>query len=554
MAGFIGKSKIYNNLTSLMNVLPNINKDVIENSYTKGKTEAMFAWQGLPEDIRRSIAQSDLTSSPQYNVFNLAYPARRDFLIEFSTNSEIKWVLDTVVNSVIAYDTDNYYLYPKLNLTHLNLSEEVEEKIQKALWSNFKQIYRAWGFKKNHNIATQLLRNYLITGFDSYEIIYSEEALKNKEWQEGVNYILAFREVDPFTLTPMTHTDVNGNDYKVWKQFIDDPSLESVTIPDEKIVYMSYNKTNDPSGNISYIEGLVRNFNIKRRLENSLVLWYVMNSQLRIKTEIDVGDLPKAKAQEVVAETLAEMQEDINIDDKTGEISVNSRKNIGYFKNYAIGVSRQGNTPQIDSVSFDTPDLLDTDILEYFQNQLILDSQIPKNRWDRESSVSFGINMVEANNIEEINFNNFLNQIRSSREDMFRKPLEYLLTKQFPEIAKNTEFLSNLSFEYTKNSYFEMLKRFEVLEAQINFIDTLSNISDANGDTIIPVEWAVRKYLSLNQDEWDEIEKFKEANKEQDDDMNESVKNKKKEILNKVIRLNERANKNILNDSYNSLS
>lgn len=539
MAGFFGNSKIAQNLTNLLNVVPDFNKDIIKQSYLKGKTESSMAYIGMPEKMRRALAMTDVTAQPYYSIFDLSYPERRDRLNEFANNSEIRWCLSTLVNDMIVFDDQNYYLYPVLNLAHLNLSEELEEQIQDELQKQFRLIYQAWGFNKG-NAAWDYAIRYLITGFEAYEILFDETG----------NVITGFKELDAFTLMPDYQKNAKGEVVKVWQQFPNNIQLASQIIPDEKIIYISYAKSNDTTGQISYIESMYRNFNIKRRLENSLAVWWVMNSQFRMKTDVDVGDHNQAKAKEIVEEVINDMNEQLIIDDKSGDITVQGKKELLYFKNYGVGIPRDGNNLEISTIGGDGPDLQNTSIIEYFQKQLIVDSQIPSARWNREGT-GWQMNMA-GTDLEEIRFSRFVDQQRVNREAMFRKPLEYMLCKKFPELAKNREFLSTLGFRYSSNSYFERLKEFELLSEEVNHISTLSGLVDEEGVPLIPLEWLARRYLSLSPQDWDEIDKWKNVKNEDEGKNEEDNETKYEEKLENIkkhwVKLYEDGHKKLRSD------
>lgn len=539
MAGFFGNSKIAQNLTNLLNVVPDFNKDIIKQSYLKGKTESSMAYIGMPEKMRRALAMTDVTAQPYYSIFDLSYPERRDRLNDFANNSEIRWCLSTLVNDMIVFDDQNYYLYPILNLAHLNLSEELEEQIQDELQKQFRLIYQAWGFNKG-NAAWDYAMRYLITGFEAYEILFDETG----------NVITGFKELDAFTLMPDYQKNAKGEVVKVWQQFPNNIQLASQIIPDEKIIYISYAKSNDTTGQISYIESMYRNFNIKRRLENSLAVWWVMNSQFRMKTDVDVGDHNQAKAKEIVEEVINDMNEQLIIDDKSGDITVQGKKELLYFKNYGVGIPRDGNNLEISTIGGDGPDLQNTSIIEYFQKQLIVDSQIPSARWNREGT-GWQMNMA-GTDLEEIRFSRFVDQQRVNREAMFRKPLEYMLCKKFPELAKNREFLSTLGFRYSSNSYFERLKEFELLSEEVNHISTLSGLVDEEGVPLIPLEWLARRYLSLSPQDWDEIDKWKNVKNEDEGKNEEDNETKYEEKLENIkkhwVKLYEDGHKKLRSD------
>lgn len=518
MAGFLdtitGRGKNNNTITAKLKNLSsfgtNIDDLAIRNSVAIGKTEGMYMKQNgnynLPIDLLYSLSMSDIGDKKYIAYFDKSYEQRRDFLRKFSMNGEIEWILDTICDESIVYDENNLFCRPDDSNLVNHLKDEVGDEIKSDLHKTFKKLYVKFGF--NNNIkAWESFRRFLIDGFIAYEIVYDSKATK----------ILGLKELDPITLRPAVKL-VDNKYEKYWIQYEDNPSLRR-ELTDKQVIYVSY--TQDLSGysRISYVERLVRSFNLLRLLENTKVIWTLMNATFRMRMLVPIGSQSPTKAQETLKKFLSMYKEDFNLDFNSGELKIEGSPSKQFWRNYIFPV-QEGEQVDIETIAGDGPDMQDSSLINYFYERLKVDSKIPFSRYDRESNGG-QISLTAEQDREEMKFSRFINRLRSAYQEVIIKPLLIQMQLNHEVIRDDEQFISNLGLKFVKDNYYENLKHMELLERQASFIDVMKGItSDDQESQIFNTQWLINKFTDISADDMRENDKYieKYATKVKDED------------------------------------
>ncbi len=469
---------------------------IIKQSQAIGTSEALLGSYGyMPEDFLYTLALSDIGQKQYIGYFDKSLVQRRENLREFSQNGEIEFVLETIADECIIYDTRNYFCQVDVSNLRGNIKEDIENEIIDYINDSFKKIYMLFNFNKGHD-AWSYFKQFLIDGFLAFEII----------WDEDAENIIGFKEIDPLSIRPGIIKDENGKIQKVWYQYEDIVGVGR-TLYDSQIIYISYAKSNFTS-RISYVERLVRSFNLLRILENSRIIWNIMNSSFRMKTIIPVGDRSPQKQKEAVAEFISTYKEDITIDDKSGEISVNGKPSMQFYKNYVMPSTPSG-APEIEVMENQGFDLSDTEALKYFYNKFKLDTKIPFERFGREDGG--GLLTIDINNTnrEEIRFANFKSRLTSIFQEIILKPLILQIEAKYPDLKDDVLFRSLIGLQFNEEDLFKELKEMEIMSKRVEFITQMNNlvVNETNEDGMseqVPffdMVFLSRKYLKMSEDD-----------------------------------------------------
>ncbi len=115
---------------------------------------------------------------------------------------------------------------------------------------------------------------------------------------------------------------------------------------------------------------------------------------------------------------------------------------------------------------------------------------------------------MEAENStrDELKFGRFIDRLRTQFQEILVKPLWQQVAIDFPELANDDNFKNQIGIEFEKNNMFVQMQEIEVLEKQINFIQTMKDglvETDSNMNEIkfFSSEFLVRKYLGLSQED-----------------------------------------------------
>lgn len=499
MAGFLDNIEKFNpNVSRILKSIRDLGsfgmdyKDmVIQDSMAIGISEAnlreRFGFSQDDEDFIYSIAAQDTTVRKYIAYFDKDYPFKRDFLRTFSLNAEIEYILDTICDESIVYDEKNFFCHPAL--VNMDLKDEVIEKLRK----NFRKLYVLHNFA-NGLTAWQYFRQLLVDGFLAFEIIYSNDG---KE-------IVGFKELDAISLTPGVEKKPDGTRDTIWWQYYGETTRQRKLL-DAQVIYISYAKGNTVA-RTSYCERLIRSYNLLKIMEHSRIIWNVMNSQYRIKMTIPIGSKSPQKAKETLGELMSVYKEDIKLDTSSGELAINGRPDIQFYKNYLFP-QQGGESPKVETINNTGPNLNIMDSVVYFYNKLRQDSKIPYNRFSARMGTGAGNTFkiaAEGSERDEVRFAKFITRLRSIFQEIITKPLWIQMCLDFPELKNDSEFRSQIGIKYESDNTFGESREIEQLLKKIDFVNSLGEIKESVNDEEVQYfdqNFLIERYLGLSNDD-----------------------------------------------------
>lgn len=504
MAGFLDRRTLFsrnnkNIVTSTIKKLSSFGMQfddmVLVNSRAIGTIEDEFGWRMDPAnvsggsygdyDLFANLASADTINRKSISFFDKNYQKKRQELREFSIQDEIEEILDTLCDESIVFDSKNYFCQAEI-LDDQGIKPENLSQIKSSMVSSFKKLYQYFGFN-NDISAWSFFRKWLVDGYLAFEIIYDKRQ-KN---------IIGFKELDPISLQPGIK---DGK--KIWYQFKDQPNKERM-LWDAQVIYLSYSNMGSVS-RVSYVERLIRAFNVLRIMEHTRVIWAVVNSSYKTKFIIPVAGKSKSRAKQALGILMQQYRENIEFNTKSGELMVNGKAQLPFSKEYWIPEGDSG-TPQIENIGNDGPDLSDTEALKYFREKLIKVSKIPLSRFDMESPPSWELN-AESTTRDEIKFGRFVNRLRSGFKEILTKPLWIQMCLDHPVLKEDDAFKAQIAISFNKDNFFEQMKELEVMTKTANSISELKDSlidTDANMQEhkYFSSKFLIEKYKLLSQEE-----------------------------------------------------
>lgn len=494
------KSKFSKILTSLSKYGMNYSDDIQKNMQAipadkllQPKEESMLQqslwgagvnnWKVKPEE-EKGFAQKSLTQ-------------KRDILRKMAMQPELEDILDIMANESIVYDDDLAYICQPFLDTSLiqDLNEKSADEIRSAVDTAFYKIYMLLSWKQN---AWDDYKRYLVDGVMAYEIIYD-----NLEHPKAVIGIV---DLDPATLTKVVKEGIT-----YWIQFKDILGRER-TLLDSQVIYIKY-EDSGVSTRQSYLERLIRPFNLYRIVEQAQVIWTVTQSSFKTLFTIPVGGMNKTKGMQTLASAMNRYKEDISFNTETGELQINGRTNMPFNKEYWMPENEQGR-PQIETLVDNGPQLNDSDQIRYFEAKLWKMSKIPASRFDKDAqSTWFGTDATQALR-EEIDFTRFVQRVRNSFSEILLKPLRIQLTLTIPDIKNDKRILDSVSLRWNSYNLFEEMMNIEVMTKRVEFIGTMKDsltITDSEGEEVpfFSPKFLIMKYLKMSEADLELNEKYK---------------------------------------------
>jgi len=466
---------------------------VLRQSQAIGPTEAAIGYGQINpmgadnDDIYSAFAALSMTDTnmrKQIPFFDKNYGVKRDELRRFATHDEIEDILDILCDETVVYDDKNFFCYP--DIIGYEVSDEADAYFRRA----FREIYQYFGFNTDQS-AWYFFRKFLIDGYLAFEIIYSPDQKQ----------IIGFKELDPTTLMPGYNKE-DGK--KVWVQYKDDPIKERV-LYDSQIIYISYASITTAS-RVSYVERLIRAFNLMRIMEHTRVIWAVTNSSYRMKFVIPMGGKSKTRAKQSLGQLMNNYKEVVDFDWESGTLMTDGKPMMQFNKEYWLP-SKEGESPEIETLGGDGPELSDTEALKYFSDKLKSVSKIPFNRFMYEDGGG-EFNLAADGMIrDEIKFSKFIKRLRSSFQEILVKPLYIQMCLKYPEFTDDAAFKTQIALRFNEENMFAELKQMEIMERRIEFIGSLKDgLSKSNPITMeeenyFDMDFLVDRYLKLSPDD-----------------------------------------------------
>lgn len=455
--------------------------------------------QLLNQDLFTQLNSSWKTkSNADRNFFEKDYPQKREALRKLAMQPELEDILDVMSNESIVYDTDlTYFAEPFIEIQELH---DVKTEHQKAIEDKMGRYYRKfykmlnWKYK-----AWDDFKRWLIEGILAWEIVYDN--------LDKPTEIIGLIPLDPATLTKKYE-----NNKWYWVQFKGIQGKER-TLLDSQVIYVPFQET-ESINRVSYLERLIRPFNIYRIVEQAQLIWTITNASYKMKFTIPVKGMNKTMGMQTLSSAMNRYKEDIKFVSDTGELTINGQATLPFNKEYWFPENDSG-SPEIDTLGGDGPELNDNDQLKFYKNNLYKVSKIPLSRFDQESGETwFGADATSVARTE-IDFARYVNRLRNQFAQIILKPLKLQMALTIPELQDNREFLEAISLQYKSYNLFEEMMEMELMQKRVEFIQTMKESMidmDVEGNEIkyFSSKFLVQKYLKYSTEDLKLNKKLKE--------------------------------------------
>ena len=447
----------------------------------------------------RMSATDPSISKGYFNLSEENYQKKKEQLRRFALQDEVEEILDIICEESIVFDGANKFANIKLNY-------KADQAILDEFADEYNKIYNYFGFYDTVQ-ATDYFRKWLIDGFLAFEIVYNADQTE----------IIGFIELDPACLTP--GIDPNTNE-KIWfvnqRVGINGQTTQDRILYDSQIIYLSYAKA-DTVSRISYVERLIRSFNILRTMEATRIIWAVTNASYKTQYIIPVGSVQSPRGRQTLAQAMANYKELVDFDWDSGEIKTNGRPMLQFYKDIFMA-SEGGETPQIQNLGGDGPEISDTETLRYFRDKLRQASKIPFTRFEKEQGEGQYTMSAEGIAREEIRFSKFIGRLRAIFAEILIKPTYLQMCLKHKNIMTDMNFRVNLGLEYNKDSVFEENKEIELLQKKADFISSIMGSivetdDEGNDKPYFDLDFMVREYLGLSDEKLQLNQRYKDEKK-----------------------------------------
>jgi hypothetical protein len=403
---------------------------------------------------------------------------------EMALHPECDSAIEDIVNEAIVSDTNDSPI--QIDLDNLNASDGIKKKIRQE----FKYILELLDFdKKSHEIY----RNWYIDGRLYYHKVID---LKNPEAGiQELRYIDAMkmryvrqakkREEDKYRVTsrnidnPMDYEFPEIEEYFIYQPKMTYPtgtpapgslggSNAGVKMTRDSVTYCTSGLVDRNKGStLSYLHKAIKSLNQLRMIEDSLVIYRLSRAPERRIFYIDVGNLPKVKAEQYLRDVMMRYRNKLVYDASTGEIR-DDKKFMAMLEDFWLPRREGGRGTEISTLP-GGQNLGEITDIEYFKKKLYRSLNVPPSRMDGEG----GFNLGRSSEIlrDEVKFSKFVGRLRKRFSQMFSDMLKtQLILKNIITPEDWNKMSEHIQYDFLYDNHFAELKESELLSERLNMV------------------------------------------------------------------------------------
>ncbi|NBV27421.1 portal protein [bacterium] len=422
---------------------------------------------------------------------------------EMAMQPECDLAIDDIVNEAIVYEEHKYPV--EIVLDELKQPESIKKKIR----DEYSHIMKLLDF---NNMGYDIFRRWYIDGRLYYHMIIDEK--NPRLGLREVRYIdprkirkirEAVKKKDP---TGVAQIYSKPNEYYIFsdKGFAKD-GAQGLKIAADSICYVHCGQF-DKDGKvvISHLHKAIKPLNQLRMLEDATVIYRISRAPERRIFYIDVGNLPKMKAEQYLREMMQKYKNKLVYDAQTGEIR-DDRRFQTMLEDFWLPRREGGKGTEISTLA-GGQNLGEIEDVLYFQKKLYKSLNVPISRLEADNGFSLG----RASEIsrDEIKFSKFISRLRLRFTHLFDKLLEtQLLLKGVCTRAEWLQLKEEINYDFISDSYFVELKRSEIMKDRLGLLGEI----DSYVGKYFSVAYIRKNILRQSEDEIENMDKEMEEDK-----------------------------------------
>ena len=396
----------------------------------------------------------------------------------------------------------------------LDKIEDLSDSIRKTMQEEFDEICSMLNFSDHGH---DIFRNWYIDGRIYHHLVVNESNLKagiQEIRPVDSTKIRKVREVE-HKKDPLTGAKVIDkiNEFYIYQEKQGQP--QGIRITPDSISYVTSGLLDtDKKKVISYLHKAIKPINQLRMMEDSLVIYRLARAPERRIFYIDVGNLPKGKAEEHMKDIMTRYRNKLVYDASTGEMK-DDRKHMSMLEDFWLPRREGGRGTEISTLP-GGENLGQIDDIIYFQKKVYRSLNVPSGRLEQENTFSLG----RATEItrDEVKFQKFIDRLRKKFSNLFlgilkkQLILKSIITEQDWEKWKN-----DINVDFIRDNHFTELKESEILRERLQ---TMDQVSQYVGE-YFSREWVLKNIMRFGDDDIEEMKKQVEAENAAGGDSNE---------------------------------
>ena len=444
------------------------------------------------------------------------FQSDRDLIMKYrqiSQYPEVDMAIEDICNEAI---TDENGVIVRLNLDNLDQKDSVKELIMEE----FDRILSLTNFSMT---AYDTFRRWYIDGRLFYHCI-----INDSKPDAG---ILELRQIDPTKIRkikevekvkdPKTGADLTkeGKEYYLYQDDTMSNNSEGLRINPDAIIQVNSGLLNEERNKVvGYLNKALKPINQLSMMEDSLVIYRISRAPERRIFYIDVGNLPKGKAEEYLNSTMNKYRNKVVYDPTTGAIK-DEKIHRNVMEDFWLPRREGGRGTEITTLP-GGQNLGEIEDIQYFQNKLYRALNIPMSRLSEGDAFSVGRSSEITR--DELKFQKFIDRCRGKFSTLFYEALKrQLILKKIIVPSDWVNIREDIVVEYSRDNYYAELKDGEILKERIEMVQMM----DEYIGTFWSKEWVRRNILKLTDEDIKQIAKDNKEDPMEPDDINTDLAN-----------------------------
>ena len=378
---------------------------------------------------------------------------------------------------------------------------EISDSIKKQIKEEFDNIYGMLNFGEyGHDI----FRRWYVDGRMFHHLVVDETNLK-----AGIQDI---RPIDAAKIRkvkqvkkrkdPQTGAELieKVDEYYIYQEKPGQTN-SGVKLTEDAISYVTSGLlSEDRKKVVSYLHKALKPINQLRMMEDSLVIYRLARAPERRIFYIDVGNLPRGKAEQYMKDIMTKYRNKLVYDAKTGELK-DDRKHMSMLEDFWLPRREGGRGTEISTLP-GGENLGQIDDIIYFQKKLYRSLNVPINRLEQEAQFSLG-RSTEINR-DELKFQKFIDRLRRRFAHLFYGVLKkQLILKGIITEDDWNDWKNDIVVDYVRDNHFTELRDAELMRERVQMLDQIQNYVGE----YFSKEWVMKNVLMFSDEDVEKMEK-----------------------------------------------
>jgi len=424
---------------------------------------------------------------------------------EMALYPEVEMAIDDICNESIVYEDNKDPV--EIQIDAKSIPPKIKEKIE----GEFKEVLRLLKFQDK---GYEIFRKWYIDGRLYYHKIIDKTNPKNglvelrpiesthirkvrnvvKKKDKATNADLVAQVDEFFIYNEREETSTTA------AAFAPATPLKGVKIAVDSVCYVHSGLFDSGKKRVlSYIHKALKPLNQLKMVEDAVVIYRLSRAPERRVFYIDVGNLPKQKAEQYLKDIMNRYRNKLVYDASTGELK-DERRHMTMLEDFWMPRREGGKGTEISTLP-GGQNLGQMDDVLYFQKKLYKSLNVPSSRLETDQN---GFNMGRQAEItrDELKFFRFIERLRKKFSELFMELLKTQLILKGVITKDDWEYLQNsIRFEYRKDSYFTEAKENEILTNRLNLV----NSADPYLGKYFSKKYIQKSILRMSDDEINDV-------------------------------------------------